>query len=181
MFGFPVDRYSCLVACLSCTPQCTVKQRAEEGDVSEADEELLCKLTVWVDLPVWYPEQVAQAVSSSSGFLHRRSAKGLLVPAVHCFGFEPWRLVEMVLTEYRHTPLLSKACVGYGSWHLCFNKVGTVPFFPLILKRRCRFRGGTLHSLQECSRGCARTAPADQVVKGVTSVQRRCSYANRGV
>ena len=70
-----------------------------------------------VDLPVWYPEQVAQApldwgfplplstlsvrasgpvVSSSSGFPHRRSAEGLLVPAVHCVGSESWRLVEMV-------------------------------------------------------------------------------------
>ena len=34
--------------------------RQEEGEVSEADEELLCK-TVCVDLPVWYLKQVAQA------------------------------------------------------------------------------------------------------------------------
>ena len=33
--------------------------RAEEGEVSEADEELLCK-PVCVDLPAWYLTQVAQ-------------------------------------------------------------------------------------------------------------------------
>ena len=47
----------------------------KKGDVSEADEELLCKPTVSVDLPVWYLEQVAQGVSSSSEFLHQRSRK----------------------------------------------------------------------------------------------------------
>ena len=34
--------------------------RAEEGEVSDADEEFICKL-VCVNLPVWYPEQAAQA------------------------------------------------------------------------------------------------------------------------
>ena len=58
--------------------------RAEEGEVSDADEELLCK-PVCVDLPVWYPEQVAQAPLAALPVDLERE----------CFGTSSWHLVEM--------------------------------------------------------------------------------------
>ena len=48
--------------------------RFQKGDLSEADEELFCKPPVWVDLPVWYPEKVAQVLRDWSFLLPTRQA-----------------------------------------------------------------------------------------------------------
>ena len=60
--------------------------RAEEKEDSEAEEELLCKPPVWVDLPVWFPEPVAQATEICAANMPSTSIdlerECLLVPAV---------------------------------------------------------------------------------------------------
>ena len=52
-------------------------------------------------VPVWYPEQVAEAASLNSGFLQRRSAEGLLVPAVADFEEGVHRLRPETRSPYR--------------------------------------------------------------------------------
>ena len=99
----------------------------------------------------------------ANGFLwrvHQRSvfrfnsAEGLLVPAVHCVGSGPWRLVGMdsgrvsTFSFFKH---LETPCAGYGSWNLCSHLLhsGERPCSwyracTCSCKPRGRLRGGTI-------------------------------------
>ena len=110
-----------------------------------ADEELLCKPTVWVDLLVWNPEPldwgfalptcqaplwtlnvkalgprrvVLQWVSPST--LRRRSLGSCgYVGLVLNLGVL-WRwILNLGVSTYSSFKHLETPCVGYGSWHLC--------------------------------------------------------------
>ena len=87
--------------------------------------EVLCKPPVWVDFPVWYPEQVALAVPQKVSWFLRFIIWFLTVASCRD-GFCP--SVDMLFWH------LETPCVGYRSWKLS----------PCFCKRRRRLRGGTL-------------------------------------
>ena len=148
-----VQTMSCTVAG-SCFPSTQVllsvdtspKSLQDLRETYEAHQELLCKPPVWVDLPVWFPEQVAQAhlawgfglptcqatlsTLSLSALGPRRvvdpwvSPSALRTMSLGSCGYvglvlNPWRLVGWMLAECRHHPPLSETWVGCGCWRLC--------------------------------------------------------------